>query len=496
MQERGLVCLVRSAGYGYICALICASALVVTSAAQVSNVQTSGTYHCPATNTNGTIYYYNSWSYKDSSGVSHGFTGSTYVQEPVYSHSRTGPYCPKEQGALTTYATDGAYYLTATGASGSVITAYRGYVDPKFIVVGVTYAPPGPSTNTFVQYLNSTFVGTTQSLSQSFGAGKTNTVSLSYGFNIPMVLSGKVTNTYSTSNTQTTKVTSTVTSSIEVQSGEETFGTGDYFAPVDHDYDQIWVWLNPALIFSVAPNIAPQWNGYGFDGTDESVMDIVPIQLGYLNGDFGPMPPDIQSRINRTWAASQQPAGQDPALTVADLDQIAAADPFSVSTYGTTYIGYNPPATSTADYRFTASLCNGSTGFDYLQAAPSTTPNIFTCKLTYTNLSTQASESSTSYSQTFTTDLSLSGSGFLSNFSVDLKTSDTLTWTTDAQSSITTSQTSIGNLSDQGPPCNNAVQGQGPCIPVYDSSGNQPTQFLVYQDNRYGTFMFAPVHYY
>jgi hypothetical protein len=37
---------------------------------------------------------------------------------------------------------------------------------------------------------------------------------------------------------------------------------------------------------------------------------------------------------------------------------------------------------------------------------------------------------------------------------------------------------------------------QGPCVPQYDASGMQPTQFDIYQDNLYGTFMFAPVHYY
>ena len=108
------------------------------------------------------------------------------------------------------------------------------------------------------------------------------------------------------------------------------------------------------------------------------------------------------------------------------------------------------------------------------------------------NTSTQAQESTNTYSQTFTVDQSMIG-GWLGTFTADLKVSNMLTWTTDAQSSVTTSTAS---LSVRGPSCNNAVTGVGPCIPVYDSAGNQPTQFEVYQDNLYGTFMFAPITYY
>ena len=79
-----------------------------------------------------------------------------------------------------------------------------------------------------------------------------------------------------------------MTTSIQVQNGYQTGGTSSYFAPVNHDDDLIWVWLNPAVLFKVAPGYVA-WEGYGYDGTDEAGMDIAPIALGYLNGDFGPM---------------------------------------------------------------------------------------------------------------------------------------------------------------------------------------------------------------
>jgi hypothetical protein len=486
-----------------VCFLLCFVATLTTlSVAQLTKTTTRGYNGCSSPRPMNETTYSN-WVYKDSSGVNHYFNGVDYVEvQEDYFQNIGGHEIELQCGeslttSLDTYSTDGLYYLQATGATGTVtLEGVTGYVDPKYIVVGVTYAPPGPSTNTFVQYLNSTFFGSTESLSNSFTSSSTSSVSLTYGFNIPLVASGKITDTYSATNTVTTKTTSTVTSSIQIQQGEKTFGTGNYFAPVDHDYDQIWVWLNPVAIFTVAGNDVV-WNGYGFDGTDQSEMDIVPIALGYLNGDFGAIPPDIQSSINRSWAANQiWPAGQGPALTSSDLANIAAADPFSVSTYGEDEIGYVPPSPQTADYRFTLSSCTGSASFNYLQADPSTSANIYTCQLTYTNLSMQAEDISTTYSQTFSVDDSFSGSGFLSSFSADLKESSTLTWTTDAQSSITTSTTSTGSLSVQGPPCNNVVQGEGPCVPVYDASGNEPTQFDVYQDNMFGTFMFAPIHYY
>jgi hypothetical protein len=387
-----------------------------------------------------------------------------------------------------------------------------GYVNPKYVVMGITYAPPGPSPNTWVQYLNSTFVGNTESLIQSFTDSHTfstttiRQLGIPQGLGIPQVVNGQITTTNSTTAGQTITDSSSVTTSMQVQQGEQTSGTGNFFAPVDHDYDVIWIWLNPATIFTVYGNTAVTWNGYGYDGTDKSKvdMDVVGIQLGYMNGDFGPMPPQFQSSIARAWAAGQVfPPGQGPGLTSDDLAQIASADPFSVSTYGPQYIGSNPPP-DTPDHRFTLSLCSTSSSFRYNQAAPSSSAEIYTCTLTYTNSSTQTQSISTSHSQTFSFDLAftnspqatVAGRVFASLLPNKLTNSTTLTWTTTQQKSITTSTTSSGSLSVQGPPCVTAVPGVGPCVPVYDSAGNQPTQFAVYQDNEFGTFMFAPVNYY
>ncbi len=373
-----------------------------------------------------------------------------------------------------------------------------GYVDPKYIVLGVTYSPPGGQSS-FVQYLSSALVGISQSLSHSFTSATTFSVSVTDAAGGMMsVASGSISAAYATTASQTVKNTSTVTTSLQVQQGEKTFGNNaSIFAPVNHDADIIWVWLNPAVILSLYPNNSVVWNGYGFDATDTpagSGIDVVGVPLGYLNGDYGTIPPDLQVSLNRSWAAGQIfPPGQGPALTSTELAQIAAADPFSDSTYGPKSIGTSPPSPSTLDGRFTRSSC-GNQLIPYNQVSPSGTPSPYTCTITYTNASTQLQDTTNMYSQTFSVDAQLKG-GFVDTLAVDLKDSNTLTWITDSQTTATNTSMSTAALSVQGPPCGNAVVGQGPCIPVYDSSGNQPVQFAVYQDNLYGTFMFAPINY-
>ncbi len=453
---------------------------------------------------------YQSWSF---SAFEFAYGGSTYSVSGggVYFNSPgTSAGCPPsgaqptvlpislpsnvDNGCVVDFTPESGGSGYATLTNNCPVQSLTGYVDPKYVVVGVTYAPPGPAS--FVQYQASTTVGTTKSLSNSFTGSNTSSVSLTYSGGIPGFFSGSETGSYSATNSQLSKSTSTVTTSIQVQSGEKTFGTGNYYAPVDNDYDVIWIWLNPVSAFTLTGS-SIVWNGYGYDENDQNGLDIVGIELGYLNGHFGAMPPQYATAIARAWAAKQLFAsGQGPGLTSSDLAQIAAADPFSVSSYATSEIGYVPPSPETGDHRFTMSACTSAQSFDYDQASPSQPAEVYTCTLTYTNTSTQAQEITNTFAQTFSVDKSFSGGPFWAKFSLDLKSAYTLTWVTDEQSTITNTNASTAALSVQGPTCNNVTQGVGPCVPVYDASGNEPTQFDVYQDNMYGTFMFAPIHYF
>jgi hypothetical protein len=304
---------------------------------------------------------------------------------------------------------------------------------------------------------------------------------------------------YSNTGSQSTKDSKSVTLNWAISDSFQTFGTPNDFSPVDSDYDVVYVWLNPVEVFTVLGNNVT-WNGYGYDANDQNGLDIVGIPLGYLNGHWT-MPADLLASTNRTWASTQMfAAGQSAALNSTDFANIAAADPFSSNVYGPNDIGFVPPSPSTPDNRFTLTTCNSGNSVSYDQPAPSQTPGPYTCTLQYSNLTTNAQAQIVGSSTTFSLDRSFTiggyDAGFGGDLTLDLKYAYTTTSQTEVDSSISTTQSSSSVASITGPACGNAVLGVGPCVPEYDAAGNEPIQFNIYQDNLYGTFMFAPVHYF
>jgi hypothetical protein len=385
------------------------------------------------------------------------------------------------------YGGQGGASLSASCSQG-----VQGYIDPKYVVLGVTYAPPGSKSS--VAYTNSKSVGTTSSIINSFSSGTTYTVSIANSIGVfGWTVGTKISNVNAAS--QSSKDTQSVTLNWGVSDSVTTYGVPDDFSPVDSDYDVIYVWLNPVEVLTLSgKNVT--WNGYGYDATDQNGMDIVGIPLGYLNGRWA-MPAGLLALTNRAWAAGQMYApGQSAALNSADFAQIATFDPFSNSSYGPSQIGFVPPIPSTYDNRFTLTTCNAGNSVSYLQAAPSQTPGPYTCTLNYSTLTTTAQALTTSSTNTFSIDRSYAGSIFSNNLTFDFQYAYTVSTQTEVDSSIATTQSSSSVANITGPACGNSVLGVGPCIPVYDALGNEPEQFDIYQDNLYGTFMFAPVHYY
>ncbi len=177
------------------------------------------------------------WTFTDNLSVAHSFPGSTTTQLLLGCSSSCNPRglrsacttlcgCPPSGStSVNEWSSDRRFWLAATGTSGTV-SREAGYVNPKFLVVGVTYAPPGLSASTFVSYANSSFVGSTQSLSDSFMGSTTRSVSLTSGLHIPLVAKASISDTFATTATQSNKSSFTVTSSIQASSGETTFATG------------------------------------------------------------------------------------------------------------------------------------------------------------------------------------------------------------------------------------------------------------------------------
>jgi hypothetical protein len=134
------------------------------------------------------------------------------------------------------------------------VRGVAGFVNPKYVIVGVTYAPPGPSSS--VTYANSTLVGNTTKISNSFKSGVKTSILISGTISAWTIVGGarsKITGTDSTEYTQTSSNTSTVTISKQNTVSDKTSGTGGAFFPVNHDYDTIWLWLNPLVLLTTDP---------------------------------------------------------------------------------------------------------------------------------------------------------------------------------------------------------------------------------------------------
>lgn len=255
------------------------------------------------------LWSYSSFVFIDQFGTSHSLSGSAdYIVSTPESKVcvTTGSYPTTLNGGEFTVA----FTPTPSGGATASLHLEQGYVDLRWVVVGVTYAPPGPSSS--VQYSTNKLVGTTQTNIGSFSRSNTKSLDISAGGGLPGVFSGKITASDSGTVTQSTQDSKSVTTTFQVENSYKLPGTPAAFAPINHDYDVIWVWLNPVAIFTIVDGDAV-WNGYGYDTTDQPSPDIVPIQLGYLNGDF-PISgaPDIANSLARSWASKQDlpPAGR------------------------------------------------------------------------------------------------------------------------------------------------------------------------------------------
>ncbi len=221
--------------------------------------------------------------------------------------------CPADQSGQTlTYnsPTNGtAYTVTILPVgSGEVNSEFSmpGYMNPKWAVVAILYAPPGEynaGTNV-ADYNSSQLVSVTNSVDKTFSTNRSMSSSLTLrnGADIPGLLNMTVeyTNGKSASFTQTTEDGSSTTVSKE---SSVTLGVGSGpsgYAGLDHDWDVLRVWLNPVSRFTVGNGGVKSWDGYGFAAADSASpydLDVRDAHLGCLNGNFLPakLPPGLNS---------------------------------------------------------------------------------------------------------------------------------------------------------------------------------------------------------
>ncbi len=464
------------------------------------------------------------WTFTDSTGWAHTFPEPTLTENTWF---RIGNQCKNSNTttSATEWSSDGLYFLSATGSTGSIQSA-SGYLNPKYKIMGVTYAPPGGNTNSSVSYADTNFVGNTSTNGNSFSknftfsisvCGATGTASCGdqgnpgggmFGFGGGVAVTGSESNAWTWGSTSS----STITTSKQTTLTQNTPGTPNVYEPVDHDYDIVWVWLNPVALFTIVPSKTATctgtstclyWNGYGYDWNDPAhTIDVRPIYVGYLNGDFkypngnacyatdpGCDPGDA-SALSRNWVTTQTfGSGQTAAITSTDLVNICAADPFcpNPNYLVTLESGVTPPTTT--DQRF--SLSEGATqDFSYAQAGlGSTKGETEIYNQQYSTTTSQSQGGSYTYAQGFGLEEKFTVEFFWQELSVDIKQTSMLTWMDTWQNTVTNTKTQTDIATITGPPCPSTT---APCVPAY----SEPGEFTVYQDNLYGTFMFWPNPYF
>jgi hypothetical protein len=357
--------------------------------------------------------------------------------------------------------------FTPGGGSGDAVLAcsgVQGYINPKYKIVGIAYTVPG--TSSYVQYTDTTMLGTSTSTSGAYSYNVTTSESICSAVGTGICGKGDgaaMTETYTNAFTQEADTSS----SFAIN---QTTSFVDKLSPLTgpnlaHGNDIIYVWVNPNVWYTVTTPGAPlMWNGFTYDLNDDSNnMEVIPLRLSQL---LNPSTIDsyTQGRLQRAWALTNTD-GSSPAITNQDLLIIAAQDPFSDPNYTVT-IG--PDYQTTTDNRFT------QTTNQELWYLPGQTN---TYNWSYTGTTTAGQGAKTTYSDAFAVEEKFNASFFYTSVSYDLKQSLTFTWV-DQWNKTTTNMT--GEAA--------SVQIVGPTTPY---SG--PDEFNVYVDNIYGTFMVFPV---
>lgn len=454
-----------------------------------------------------TEYEFSSFVYTDGNGVTDdlGNIGGAYFQSPG------GPSCPPNGPTATETQQGYGFDISFTPCDGppcspSYSSVPSGYVDPKYIITAIVYAPPGA--DSYVKYGGSASVGNSTAISSSLSESVSSTTTLSWGGAIFAWLEGSpsykdtVTSAASSTNGNSSSVTTTM--NLSETSYSQFAGIGQVpwsgwwssgFNP--HGFDQAVLWLNPVLVVEAPSGTPVTWNGYGYDYCDQGpYMDIFPVQLGTLDGDL-PMSPTESSYLGRGWAsgsseegcAAQVMSSGSAALDSTDYANIVAADPVYNQSYELNLDGGN----TSADGRYTAAggiIQNGqvttTTDFPFEQEEGGAGPDVSDYDVAYTKSMDIKKTTSLATSESYGVTQALSGSLFFINFSSSLADSSKLTLTYETQNVFTTSTSKFAEVHIVGPPC--SWTGSA-CNPSYAGPG----EFDMFQDNLFGTFMFWPV---
>jgi hypothetical protein len=303
----------------------------------------------------------------------------------------------------------------------------------RYRILSVIYAPPGRAggTPSSVNYGSSSTFGTTTSSSHGFKQQ----YSVQGMTHIGFIFKGDSTVSFGYSRNTVDS------SSVDIKKSTSTsiIDPGPAIDGIDHDRDQIWLWLGPTLDVSMPSASAVQW---AFN--DSAIMNIQFVYVGWLKNP-SLIPPGVKNQLDAY------------GITTADYAEMLQADPFA-----------NGPTTINPS-RYSAL----NRTFPYEPPFAPGDPVVTTIYSTsYTTTNTSSATATRDYSVRLTASIGLD----VPLFHQSLKTDNTWTWTDTNARSTSGSSTESATVNVTGP--------------SYGYTG--PTDIAVYFDNIYRTFMFVP----
>lgn len=365
-------------------------------------------------------------------------------------------------GGIASWLWTGTSWGMSSGTAQVSITHLAppiGYLDLKYVIVGVDYAPPGSKST--VSYGNNTIRGTGATDTHSYKTDVSLTNTGDIGANLFGIAAGGVTGTFDLDYQQVSSNSSSVTVTNTTALTDVIPGPSSSAVGVDHDYDVIWVWLNPEAAEYVGNNTV-SFAGYGYNAEDDHAgVEVVPIQVAQLKNP-SLMSAGLKARLARTWDGSGVGG-----LTTSDYSAILTADPFATNS------SYNPG--TDPNHRFQAAT---DQTIPYVPPAPGGLPVTVTGNFT-TQTATSTSQSATNqYTVGFSITFS-SSADWVAEFSEKLTISASYTITDMWSSSLNSTVGKTAAYSITGPQVSDNYTG--------------PVSFQVYRDNVYGSFMFYPL---
>ena len=197
------------------------------------NTTTQTIGYCIVTTNN-----YTNWVYTDTKNTGHSFPAQSQVVTARSTNPKFNCSAYNDVVDVQVWSSDGkGYYLTTMNGSFGTVTI-TAYLEPKYQILTVLADAPGNmSSNCFT---NSTFYGTTDSVSNSF----TNTTSVTFSQSQSLfgVIGDNTSETISFSlGYGTTDSFTTTFTNAQGVCNDSTHN------PLDHSQDMFWIWLNPMV---------------------------------------------------------------------------------------------------------------------------------------------------------------------------------------------------------------------------------------------------------